>query len=345
MKSPSRLLAVLATLAAVPAFAAVDGAVVNGTTGKPQAGVQVSLVQPSQSGMNSLASMKTGPDGAFHFTQSGSGMGPLLVQADFEGVTYTKALPPGAPTSGIQLDIYNSTTKADTAQVSQDLFLYQPTDSQVTVNESIFFENATKLAYTNTKNGTLRFYLPPGANGAVNVNVTPPGGMPISQTAEKTSEKDVYSIDYAIRPGETRFDLTYSFPATQPLVVEGKILHKAGATRIAVPPGVTLQSDDVTPLGQEPQTKAMIYDVKGQSYKIQLAGAMGSPDDADSGAPQITEIKPLVYNRLGWILGIALTILALGFILLYRSEKSAPEEISTDAADEAKPVRKGAVSR
>jgi len=344
----------LATLLLIsPAFAAVDGTVVNGTTGKPQPNVTVTLVQPSQSGMDNLGTVKTDAAGKFHFDKQGAAGGPQLLQAVFTGVTYTKMVPPGTPSTGVQVDVFDATSKAGIAQVSQDLILLQPSDTQVAVNESVFFQNLTKTTYNDAKNGSLHFYLPPEANGTVNVTVTAPGGMPVARSAEKTGQKNVYSVDYPIKPGETRFDLAFALPATKPMVVSGKILHQEGATRVAVPPGVTVQSDNLTPLGEEPQTKASIYDLKGKEYKIELqgTGALGSTSptsEEDSGAPKIEEIQPRIYDvkflgfpALDWILGIALGILGLGLFLLYRSNKAEPAH----AVQQRTPARKGAASR
>src|SRR5579884_2519152 len=112
-----------------PVFAAVDGTIVNGTTGKPQPNVTVTLVQPSQSGMDTLGTTKSDAIGKFHFDKEAGG-GPQLVQAIFGGVTYTQMIPPGTPANGVQVQVFDATSKAATAQVSQDLILYQPSESQ-----------------------------------------------------------------------------------------------------------------------------------------------------------------------------------------------------------------------
>ena len=54
------MLFIVAVRLACPLFAAVDGVVMNATTGKPQASVIVSLVQPGASGMQTIASVKSG---------------------------------------------------------------------------------------------------------------------------------------------------------------------------------------------------------------------------------------------------------------------------------------------
>ena len=205
-----------------PAFAAVDGTVLNATSGKPQANVTVTLVQPSQTGMDTIGSVKSDAAGRFHFDKDGAAGGPQLLQAIFSGVTYTKMIPPGTPPTGVQVEVYDATSKADVAQVSQDLILFQPSETQIGVNQSVFFQNSTKTTFYDAKNGSLHFYLPPEANGTVNVTVTAPGGMPVARSAEKTGQKNIYSVDYPIKPGESRFDLTYTLPASKPMIVSGK---------------------------------------------------------------------------------------------------------------------------
>jgi len=341
----------LLILATAHLFAAVDGTVINDTTGKPVPNLEVTITQPGNGGMNTLGSVTTDAAGKFHFAQQTAPGAPQLVNVTFDKVSYVKMVPP-MMTTGFQMDVYTATANPDVYHVTQDLLLYQPTSSQVTVNDTMFIENKTNLAFNNPKTGAIHFYAPAEANGNINVSVTAPGGLPVGRTADRTKEKNVYMVDYAIKPGETRIDIAYSLPAANPLTIQGKILHAAGATRIAIPPGVTLQSDDVTPLGEEPQTKASIYDVKGKEYKIQLAGtgtmgspdASASPDDDNSGAPQITEVQPRLYNKLPWILGISLAILGLGFVLLFRSSKPVPAEPAQDA-EATKPARKGAMSR
>jgi hypothetical protein len=41
------------------------------------------------------------------------------------------------------------------------------------------------------------------------------------------------------------------------------------------------------------------------------------PDQSDS--PQVTEGQPQIYRHMGWLLGLALAILAVGLVYLYTS--------------------------
>ena len=121
-------------------------------------------------------------------------------------------------------------------------------------------------------NGSFRFYLPPEAKGQVSVTINAPGGMPIQRPAEKTNTPNVYKVNYPIKPGETRFDLNYTVPVTSPLIFTGKILHPEGASDLVIPNGVTIKGDGLELAGQEPKTQASIYRIKGNEYKVEVAG-------------------------------------------------------------------------
>lgn len=316
------------------AFAAIDGTVYNRTTGKPQPGATVTLYKLGQNGLESVESVKSGAQGEFQITQDFAG--PRLLQSAYDGVTYNHMLPPGSPTSNVDLDVYNSSKQPGKAEVAQHMVLLETARGQLAVSESYVFRNDGKTTYNDPDGGTLHFYLPPAAKGMVQVNCTAPQGMPIRRAADKTEQPDVYKVDFPIKPGETRIDLGYSVPFTPPGVFESKILYKGGPTRLVAPQGVTFQGDGIELISQEPRTKASIYNVKGSDFKVQIAGTgalqRGGEDAADENAgPSIEQIKPKVYEKLTWILALALSILALGFALLYRAH--TPESTVLPAKD------------
>lgn len=311
-------------LLCLPAFAAVDGTVINVTTNKPAAGAIVSLVQPGQAGMQTLQSVKADAEGKFQLTKTAPGGGPTLVQVFFSGVIYNKPVMPGAPSTDMRIPVYESSSKPEIVKVMQHFIVLQPSSTEMAVSEGILFQGDEKLAFADEKNGTLHFYLPPEAKGEVRVTINAPGGMPIQRPAEKTNQPNVYKVTYPIKPGETRFDLNYAVPVTNPLVFTGKILHKEGASDLVIPKGVTIQGDDLDLAGQEPKTQASIYRIKGSSYKVEVSGTgsltqpEASAPDEDNGAPTIQEAKPRIYEGLYWILGMSFAVLGLGSLFLYR---------------------------
>jgi hypothetical protein len=302
-------------------FGSIDGTVINATAGKPQASVMVSVIQPGAQGMQNIATVKSDAEGKFKVDKDVP-PGPILLQAIYQGVLYTQALPPGSPTTGVHMKIYDATAKAGVAKVSQHMVLIEPNANSLEVSETFLLDNQTTTTFQDLVNGSVRFYLPEAAGGKASVTINAPGGMPIQRTAEKTNEKDVYKIAYPVKPGESRFDVNYSLPPTDSFA--SKLLHNDGVTRLVTPSTVTLEGDGVQSLGQEPQTQAHIYsaDSAGYSVKITGTGSLRNQEapapDEDTGEPQIQEGAARIYSRMYWVLGMAFAILGLGGVLLYR---------------------------
>jgi len=313
-------------LLAVPLLAAIDGTVINRTTGKPQAGATVSVYKLGTAGIESLETVKSDAAGKFSFTAD-PGPGPALLQGAWDGVTYNKMLTPNTPRAGVEVDVWNSQSKPGDAKVTQHMLLFEPVGGKLMVNENIIYQNSGLISYNNPDNGTLQFYLPPEADGKVKVECTAPQGMAIERAAVPTKTPNVYGVDFPVKPGETRFQLTYEIPAGSPAVFTGRILHKEGVTRLVTPRGVTLKGEGVQELGREPATQAAIYSLTGQNLKVEIegAGSMGdAPAASDDEGPGIQEILPRVYDRVYVVLGLAVAILALGFLVLYRGP-NAPQ--------------------
>jgi hypothetical protein len=320
-------IAALVLLAAAPIFAAVDGTIVNGTTGKPEPGTVVMLIQPTQSGMQTLGTTKSDAQGKFSFDNNDAS-GPRLIQAIFQGVQYNKMVPPGMPSTGVEIPVFASSNKAGTAKETQHFIVLQPGEKEMTVSEGLLYVGDPNVTYYDPVKGSVRFYVPPEAKGPISVTVNPAGGMPIPRPALKTEVPNIYKIDYPVRPGETRFDLNYTVPTTSPMIFTDQLLHADAASNLVVPSGVTAKSDDLELAGTEPKTQASIYRIKSASFKVEVDGtgalqpqSEGSGDD--NGQPQVQEVKPRIYESMYWILGMAFAILGLGSVLLARNSAKA----------------------
>jgi hypothetical protein len=318
------------------ASAAITGTVINKTTGKPQAGATVALNKLGQLGIEMIDQAKSGLDGAFTINQDIAGPTPYLIRTAFDGVTYNHMLPPGSQTTGLTIEVYNSSKQPGQAKVSKHMLLFQPSGGQMVVNETYLFENGGQTAWNDPGAGTLHFFLPAAAEGKVQAEVTGPGSMPIGAPTAKTAKPEVYEIDYPVKPGETRFDLTYQVPYTEGAPYEGKILTQDENTYLIVPNGVTIAGEGLNDLGQEPKTQAHLYGFLGSAYHVQLTGS-AAPAASDAGGaepesagPQIEQIMPRLYGETIPILAAALGILALGFALLYRAHGTVPAKESNE---------------
>ena len=310
-------------LLALPLLA-VDGQVLNQTTGKPQGGATVTLFKLGGSaGPEVVESVKTSVDGKFNIDKT-LPPGPGMIQTAYDGVTYNHMLPPGRPTSGIKLEVFNTSSKAGAAKVANHMLLLEPQNGKLTVRESFFFVNDGRTTWNDEKNGTLRFQLPSEPEGKIEINCTAPQGVPIRRAAEKTGTANVYKLDFPIKPGETRIDLSYTLAdATN---FKTKFLVKAEQSMIAAPNGVTVTGAGLVDKGKEPKTQASIFELSTQEVDLKLSGqgelnTGGGGGEEESRGPNISQVNPRIHERLYWILGLTFTIMGLGFVLLYRAQE------------------------
>ncbi len=350
-------------LVSASALLAADGTVHNATKDAPQGNSTVSLFQITQSGPQMLASVKSAADGSFHITPpAGSDApGPKLLQAVYAGVTYNRMIPPGTPDQNLQIDVYDSTSKPGAAKVTTHMMLLEPASGQMTVSESFVYENASKVTYNDPKNGTLLFYLPAAAGGKMELNVLAPNSVPVRRAAEKTNLPDIYKVDFPVKPGNSRIDLSYQMPFTSPGTFVTKALFRNPNTKVLAPQGVTLAANGLASVGQEPRTKSTIYNYDGADLRIEVQGSGSLPrgsgnggqdagsdqgsDAGNGGGAQISELLPQLYNKTSpadgplasivsvkWILLLVFAMLGLTFGYLYRRTPAPMEtEVKTSA--------------
>ena len=316
----------VAALSVVSALGAVQGTLINQTTGQPQPGVEVSLIHPGSEGMQTLGSVKSDAQGNFNIDKELPSP-PALLQADYQGVTYNLFLQPGAPSTGLRFPVYETTKNDSAATIAQHMILLEPVSNTLRVTEVFQVQNGGNTTFDDPAKGSVQFYLPKYAQKTASLSVQGPGGMPINRSPEKTSATDVYKATYPVKPGETTYEITYSIPATSKF--SGKAFGNAPA-RLVTGPTVTLSGgEDLKSLGQEPRTQAHIYEVAakpaGTSFEVSIQGTGAIKTDADSDQPQEDTGEPQpkagparVYQQLPWVLGLSFGILGLGGVLLFR---------------------------
>jgi hypothetical protein len=276
--------------------------------------------------MENAGSVKTDASGRFEFKVEAEPQAPYLVQAVYEGVNYNKMLPPGTAANPTVVEIFDSAAKVPEAKLAEHIIFLQPSVDGISVQEFITFENSGNRTFNDPVNGTLKFFLPPQANGKVRVSVEGMQQMSLQREAEKTDQQNVYRVKHAIKPGTTRFTLQYMLPGGD--LFKTKALYKEQVNLVA-PAGVELNAKDLTQIGVHPQTQATLYRTSDPDIAVKIAGkvaaAAASAPAADSGEDNgggIDVKNPLIYSRLTWILALALGMLALGFAFLYRRDEA-----------------------
>ncbi len=300
---------------------AIEGTVVNGTTGKPEPSVKVSLVQPGANGMEAIASSTSDASGKFSIDHD-LPPPPALLQADYKGVTYTQVQPPGRPTTGIQFQIYESAAKRPQGMQMAHLIMIEPSASALEISETFLIRNDSTTTFEDSSTGTALFYPPQAAGDTVKVSVTPPTQMTITRQAVKATKPGSFKIDYPARPGETRFDMHYTLPASD--TFSAKVVDTGTPTMVVTPVSVHLTGEGLKETGVEPEVQARLYQVTAPTFKVKIDGTgtikdqQSNAPQEDTGQPQTKEILARIYDKMYWILGLTFGMLALGGTLLYR---------------------------
>ncbi len=299
--------------------------VVNSSTGQPVAAITVSLIHPGENGMQILASVKSGADGSFKIDKDLPSP-PALLQGDYQGVTYTQVLPPNRPTTGVKFEVFDATTTPPADMQPLHILMLDTVGANIEATETFVITNKGKSTF-QSPNGSVQFYPPKGAPGQVSGDRDPTTQMPIQRPAEKAKEAGLFKIDYPIKPGETEFDIHYTLPASGGL--SGKVVKSDPPMRLLVPLAVKVSGTGIQDQGTPPNMNARLYSFTGTSFdlKVEGTGSVKLPETADekedTGAPETREIQARIYDRLGWVLGLTLGILALGGTLLFRKGRAA----------------------
>ncbi len=206
----------------------LSGTVTNSTTGKPAAGDDVVLLTLSQ-GMNESARSKTDAKGRFSFDLQDAGV-PHLVRVNHQGVNYFPAGGPMMPgTSSTAIQVYDAARKVDGIVESVHLMRMQADGGTLQVIELISLNNRSTPPRTLMADRTWQIYLPDGAQIEQGIAQSP-GGMPVNTApVPDDTQKGRYYYVFPIRPGETRFQVSYHLPysgeATLKPRVSGKLEH------------------------------------------------------------------------------------------------------------------------
>ncbi len=331
------------------AGAAIKGTVRNATTGEPAAGVMLTL-SSFQGGMTPVDEVMSGADGKFEFAKELPAVPPQqpfmgAIRAEFEVVGYTELIRRDMNLEDLGLVIYSASSD-NLPDPSGRIVILEPGPSEMVVNESYQFFNASNPPVTySSEAGTLRFYLPPEAKGIVQVSGTGPAGMPLQNSGLPSDEENIYKVDFPLKPGENRIDVTYLIPRAEDRPLEIHSIYRGVPTRVAAPTGVTITGEGITSVGQEPTTQAVIYDLPDvESVSLTVVGEGGlrrsSPASAGgSGGGDISVQPAPIASEFYWIIGLTVLILGIGFYhLLTSAEGSIPAPSPTAPAPSTRPA-------
>jgi hypothetical protein len=333
--------------------ATVQGKVVNATTGKPAASVEVILIQ-LQGGMQPVSNTKTDAQGQFTFDHPGIGAQPMLVRAVYRGVNFHQPLPPGK--TSVEVQVYDLSQDLKTINVPSHLVIFQPNGATLTVAEQFLVRNESKppLAYFRA-DGNFQVTLPDKAQ-LRQIAASGPSGMPVVQAPIELG-KNKYAIAFAFRPGDNEVRLAYELPYAGN-VATVKLFPSYGEGRVilVVPPSVTLAGDNLQTAGQEQGMNLFEHAFTGgpAPFTVAVSGTAPPPEAGGGSEPQgqganvrqggeeqgtPIQVVPGRLDALKWpVLGILIVGFAAGGYLLSRKSVvvSAGGEAALQVSDSSK---------
>jgi hypothetical protein len=282
------LLAAVVSLSSLTIASPVTGTVKNGTTDRPAAGDDVVLLQLSQ-GMNEQARTKTDAQGHFKFNIDDSDA-PHLVRVNHQGVNYFPKggpLMPGAST--VDITVYDVAKRLDNIALTVDMHRYQADAGTLSVTELWAVNNTSSPPRTQMNDFPFKVQLPEGAQVDSSIAAAP-GGQPVQSAPVPTGSKNEFAFIFPLRPGETRFQVTYHVPYSGQLTLHPRLDLPAEHVVVMVPKtmqfspagGAAFQS-----MGEEEgaQIQVVTKVQPGQDLSFRLSGTGTIQAGQQGGAP------------------------------------------------------------
>jgi hypothetical protein len=262
----------------------ITGTVTNKTTNKPSAGDDVVLIRLAQ-GMQEAARTKS--DARGRFTLEVPDAGTHLVRVTHDKANYFRAAPPG--TESVEVEVYNAAAKVKGVTAEADVMRLEtePGDKNLHVVENFFVKNDSTPPMTQFSDRPFEFYLPAGAVVAGSAALGP-GGMPVQAAPVPLGDPNHYAFVFPIRPGETRFQVTYTVPYSGSFKFAPRAVLTTDTVAVMMPKSMTFAAGagaTYTPVTEE--TTAQTFVARNvspsQTLDFTVSGSGQLPRDTATG--------------------------------------------------------------
>ena len=274
----------IAFLSCFASAESIKGTVINTTTGKPAGGDDVVLIRLSQ-GMQESTRSKTDAKGRFTLDVPDPG-GVHLVRVTHDKANYFQPVQPGTDT--IDVEVYTAAAKVDGVTGEADVMRIQTdaSGSSLTVVENFFVKNDSAPPKTQFSDHAFEFYLPDGAviEGSAALG---PGGMPVRSAPVPVGDPNHYAFIFPIRPGETRFQISYRLSYKGSQIFTPKPMMVTDTVAVMMPKSMTFkatQSAPYTPVTEETTAQTFVARNVSPSEPVgfTVSGTGQLPRDADA---------------------------------------------------------------
>lgn len=263
--------------------ATVTGTVLDKTTNKPDGGDDVVLIAFGQ-GMQEAARTKTDAHGHFSIDVPDNNM--HLIRVDHQKAAYFEPLPPG--TTHVNVTVYDVAAKVEGVATEADVMRIEAGPQGLHVIQNYFVKNASDPPRTQFSTKSYQIYLPPDAKIEASA-AAGPEGMPVSSSPMPQGDKGHYAFVFPIRPGETRFQLSYTLPYNGSYKFTPRLAMPAADVAIMLPKSMSFKgSAEFQPADVEASAQTYLARnvTPSQSLAFTVSGTGAMPRDSEQNADQ-----------------------------------------------------------
>jgi hypothetical protein len=285
-----RIVAAAAVVVAFSGFAFADsitGIVTNKTTNKPSGGDDVVLIRLAQ-GMQESTRTKTDAKGRFALEIPNGDNGLHLVRVTHDKANYFRPAPPG--TQSVEVEVFNAAANVKGVSTEANVMRLQTDESgkALRIIENFFVKNESNPPLTQFSDRPFEFYLPEGAVVEGSAALAP-GGMPVQASPVPLGDANHYAFIFPIRPGETRFQITYRLPYSGSLKFAPRVTMPTDTIAIMMPKSMSFKPGPSAPYAPvTEETTAQTYVARNaqpsQALDFTVSGTGQMPRDTGAAA-------------------------------------------------------------
>jgi len=334
-----KIAAVILMLALGASAETLTGTVRNATTGKPSAGDEVVLLKLLQ-GMDEAGRTKSDAAGRFSFEITDASA-QHLIRVNHQDVNYHRPAPPGA--TSVEVEVYDVAQKVDGVKTVVNILRMETVDSGLEVVEVYGLRNDSKPPRTWMTDRTLEVVLPAAAD-VREAMVAGPGGMPVNASPVPQGQPGHYSFRFPIRPGETRFQITYRLPYSGEASFQPRLKNSVEHLVVMLPR--TMQFTSSAPFQEMTENDGSTVHVSttvepGKEPAFRVSGAGTFEPEATAGAqtdnrpggglgPPSESPDPLAAYRWYILGGLGLAMVVGAFYLMQRPSAAPASSAALD---------------
>jgi hypothetical protein len=253
---------------------------------------------------------RTKTDGAGRYSIDLPDAGMHLIRVVHQKAAYFAAVAPG--TTQVDVKVYDVEPKLEGVTTEAQMLRVETDPQGLHVVESYFVMNASSPPRTQFGPKAYEIYLPAGVQVEASVAMGP-GGMPVASPPVPAGDSGHYAFIFPVRPGETRFQVSYHVPYSGSYTFQPRISLPTANLAVALPKSMKFAAGTGTsfqPLNDD--TNAQTFLTKNvqpsRALAFTVSGNGALPRDAPQGQenqaqPAASTAGPATDTRPGIGLG------------------------------------------